>query len=137
MRFKDRFDYSIKVDENVNTDWKIPKMIIQIYVENAIKHGLVPKESGGKLNILLGLDESKLVIFVNDNGVGRRKSKLAIRKMGSLGKGTEMFNSYFDLLNRFNVEKIKAKIFDVMDDDGNPAGTNVSIYIPLSFKYNL
>ena len=37
MRFKDRFDYSIKVDENVNTDWKIPKMIIQIYVENAIK----------------------------------------------------------------------------------------------------
>ncbi len=137
MRFKDRFDYSIEIDRNINRDWKIPKMIIQIYVENAIKHGLVPRDRGGKLNILLELNEGKLVIFVNDNGVGRRQSNLKNEESDSLGRGTEIFNSYFDLLNRFNKEKIKARIFDVVDDEGNPAGTNVSIFIPLSFKYNL
>lgn len=137
MRFKDRFDYSIKIDRNINHDWKIPKMIIQIYVENAVKHGLVSKKSGGQLYVLLKIKSNQLVIEVNDNGVGRKKSGMVKNKPGSLGKGTKIFDSYFDLLNRFNTEKIKAKVLDILDDDGNPAGTQVLIFIPLNYKYNL
>ena len=48
IRFKDKFDYEINVDEEIDTLlYKVPTMLIQPYVENSICHGLMPGENKG------------------------------------------------------------------------------------------
>ncbi|SNR15170.1 sensor histidine kinase [Tenacibaculum jejuense] len=75
LRFKDSFVYHIIVGENVE-EIKIPTMIIQPYVENAIKHGLLHKKSGvKKIRIEFSLEEGVLVSKIIDNGIGIERSK--------------------------------------------------------------
>lgn len=75
LRFKEDFEYTISVEENIE-DIKIPTMIIQPYVENAIKHGLLHKKEGiKKIHIAFALEEKLLVCSIIDNGVGIKKSK--------------------------------------------------------------
>jgi LytS/YehU family sensor histidine kinase len=137
MRFKNRFDFQITVDKNIITDWKIPKMVIQLYVENAIKHGLLHREYGGMLEVRLSMGDDHLKILIKDNGIGRARAQVLNDQEKSLGKGTKIMNEYFELLNRFNEHKIFSNTFDLFDSDGNAAGTEVLVSIPLSFKYSI
>ena len=72
MRFKSAFEYDIKVDESIETyDTFLPPMLIQPIVENAIKHGLLPKENDdNKLEVLFHEENDHLIVHVIDNGVG-------------------------------------------------------------------
>jgi ligand-binding sensor domain-containing protein len=137
MRFKDRFMYEIDVDRNVNHDWRIPKMIVQIYVENSIKHGLIHKETGGVIGVKMEIVNGHLVITIKDNGAGRKNTAIAGGGEGSLGKGTIIMADYFKLLNKFNDVKIRSVTTDLKDASGEPNGTVVQVFIPLNFKYNL
>ena len=71
FRFKDKFDYSIKVSEDVNIkEFLIPPMLLQPYIENAVWHGLRYKETKGKLDISIdqtGKDEIQITIA--DDGI--------------------------------------------------------------------
>ncbi len=68
-RFGDRISYDIKVDEAAMA-CKIPSMIIQPFVENAITHGLEPKEGEGKLLLEITEDAENIYIAIEDDGVG-------------------------------------------------------------------
>lgn len=137
MRFKERFDYKIEIAPQVNYDWKIPKMIVQIYVENSIKHGLIARDSGGMIEVKLDTDANFLIIKVGDNGIGRKSGMQNKSNPDSLGRGTSIMREYFNLLNKYNEEKITSETIDLKDADGHPAGTEVQLFIPLNFKYNL
>ncbi|MGY0041416.1 sensor histidine kinase [Pedobacter sp. NJ-S-72] len=53
-RFGEKFNYTIHVSEEIDQDeTMIPSMILQPYIENAIWHGLMPKEDGGKISIVI------------------------------------------------------------------------------------
>ena len=73
IRFNNRFSMSLKVDDDV-FDLKIPKLIIQPVVENALKHGLEKKKGNGKISIEAFRSEDAIFINVNDNGVGMDES---------------------------------------------------------------
>ncbi len=73
IRFNNRFSMSLKVDDDV-LDLKIPKLIIQPVVENALKHGLEKKKGNGKICIEAFRSEDAIFINVNDNGVGMDES---------------------------------------------------------------
>ncbi|MCK4667422.1 histidine kinase, partial [Candidatus Dependentiae bacterium] len=75
FRFKDKFDYEISIASDVETNILIPQMVIQNFVENAIKHGLKYREKDGMLKINLENDQKKLLITIEDNGIGREKAK--------------------------------------------------------------
>lgn len=72
MRFKDRFDYSIVVDPNVDTESIIiPAMMLQPFIENSIIHGILPDESKkGQIFVHVSLEKDILTIDLIDNGVG-------------------------------------------------------------------
>ena len=75
LRFQHAFTYEMKVDENISVhEDQIPAMIIQPLVENAIKHGLLPKDGDKKLLIEFKkpVNNSQLEVIVEDNGVGRK-----------------------------------------------------------------
>ncbi len=74
-RFRDKFDYEIKMDESINADSiEIPPMLIQPYIENAVWHGLRYKTEKGKLLLHFYKQNGSLVAEVTDDGIGRQKS---------------------------------------------------------------
>lgn len=76
---KARFGKRIKVHYNIEKDllsMKIPPLIIQPLVENAIRHGICKKEEGGTVKIIVKRIQTKLCIMIKDNGVGISKEKL-------------------------------------------------------------
>jgi sensor histidine kinase YesM len=109
---------------------QIPKFLIQIHAENALKHGLAPLETGGFLKIELKNTDSVLQIEIHDNGVGRKNASL--KKGQSTGKGLEIMNELYSLYNKYYSEKIEAEIIDLSDNDGKPSGTRVLINIKRS-----
>ena len=135
LRFENRFKYEIEVDKDVDPKWKIPKMTIQNYIENAVKHGLKHKQSGGLLKINIERKNNHISIQITDNGIGRAEaSKL---NSGSTGMGMQVMDHYFSLLNKYNSVKIRQQITDLYDENGNPAGTKVEVEIPVNIKYNI
>lgn len=135
LRFPDLFDYEIHVSDNVDPNMEVPKMLLQIYVENAIKHGLKPRNEKGFLEIRIEKMEKYFEIQVIDNGIGRARAKEI--STGSTGFGLRVMQEYFDLFNAYNKGKIQHEIIDLFDTENNPCGTNVKIFIPLDFSYKL
>jgi len=74
-RFKEKFDYTINIDENINLeDFSIPPMLLQPYIENAIWHGLRYKEEKGVLEIHISkVDANSISVVIIDDGVGRKR----------------------------------------------------------------
>ena len=133
LRNPDIFDYSIDVADEVEHGMKVPKMLLQIYVENAIKHGLRHKQEKGTLSITIQKVENHVKIEVTDNGIGRAKAKEI--STGSTGFGLQIMEDYFKLFNEYNTSKIQQEIIDLFDDQNNPSGTKINILIPLNFSY--
>ena len=75
MRFGDRFDIELKVGETVDTNIEIPPMLIQPFVENAIKHGLENRQGKGKVSIEIHQTERELICQIKDNGIGIQNAK--------------------------------------------------------------
>lgn len=127
FRFKDLFHYEIKVEKNVDTGLQIPKMLIQVHVENALKHGIRSLKTGGLLHIRVSMTDGKVKIEIEDNGIGREKSKQL--KTESNGIGLKTIQQIIELNNQKNKNHISQKITDVKDVTGNVAGTLVQIFI--------
>ncbi|HAP01193.1 MAG TPA: hypothetical protein DCQ93_04635, partial [Bacteroidetes bacterium] len=71
MRFSDKFEYSIHVNEKINTETiKVPPLILQPYVENSIWHGLLHKSEKGKLKIDINQQNNYIICVIEDNGIG-------------------------------------------------------------------
>lgn len=75
VRFKNRLEYDIDIPEKIRA-CRIPNMVIQPIVENALIHGITPKGEGGKISITAAEDDNKIVISVIDNGNGFNKKVL-------------------------------------------------------------
>jgi ligand-binding sensor domain-containing protein len=71
LRFKNRFNYEIRTAEGLDLfDIKIPPLLVQPYVENALKHGISGKTSGGKVDVFFKEKDAYLEVSIMDNGTG-------------------------------------------------------------------
>jgi hypothetical protein len=127
FRFGDKFDYDIKVDPSIDTEKEVPKMIIQIFTENAIKHGIFHLEKKGQLNIKIFTSEGKLQFEITDNGVGRKFIQGI--ETGSTHRGTYLMEEYIKLLNQIYNDKVHIITDDLYDSSGLAAGTSVRISV--------
>ncbi|MBW7913247.1 MAG: histidine kinase [Taibaiella sp.] len=131
-RFEEKFDYTIKVDKSVNPHKvKIPSLLLQPLVENALNHGIFHSDKKGNLSIIFkidGQDKDTLVCIVDDDGIGRQKSKemrgKIIRKADSYG--TILIKELIDTFNKY--EKINIEI-EYIDKQLPQTGTTVVIRI--------
>ena len=129
IRFKDRFSYDINTDNLSNRAIKIPSLLLQPFVENAIEHGLLNKKEKGHLTIeFLMPDLATLICTVSDDGIGREES----RKISghNLTKEESYGNLLVrDLVNIFNkYENVKVDI-QYNDNKSTEAGTQVIVTI--------
>ncbi len=133
MRFKDKFSYKINIDQKLDMkSSKIPPLLFQPYVENAIWHGLMHKTDGvGKLTIDL-VDEGKhITCIISDNGIGRSEA-LSLKKYNNIkykSSGMTITGRRMELVEKFFDQKFSSKIVDLYDK-GCPSGTRVEINFP-------
>lgn len=136
MRFQEKFEYSIKVDPSIPTDTiTIPSMLIQPYLENAIWHGLLHKETKGYLHFEITLlDQSSLQVIIEDNGIGRRKANELKSKQILTNKsfGMKITEDRIALINKYYQSKTSIKIEDLTSTEGEAMGTRVQLTIPFN-----
>ncbi len=128
FRFNHEFTYTFDIEENdVLLDAQLPPMLLQPYVENAIWHGLMPKEGEKKLTITARLSDRHIICTIGDNGVGRDFSP---RTEGHISRGQEMTRGIFEALRQKDSEA-RIEMIDLIDDQNQPAGTLVKMIIPI------
>ncbi|MFD1616515.1 histidine kinase [Gelatiniphilus marinus] len=129
FRFKDKFDYSITVDENIDVnDFVIPPMLLQPYIENAVWHGLRYKKTKGHLNISIAQTKpDEIKITITDDGIGRQKSKALKTKnqQKQNSKGMGNIKKRVSILNAMYKDKVDVSVTDFQDEDDT--GTKVIV----------
>jgi len=114
-RFADKFDYEIEVDESLNTqNLKVPGMLIQPFLENAIWHGLRYRTEKGFLSLKFEKNNDSLNIFIEDNGIGIEESKKQKTEHQKTRKGRGMKNTLerIALLNDLYKKDISCSVKD-------------------------
>jgi hypothetical protein len=134
MRFSDDFNYELQAGRYVETDLlRIPPMIVQPYVENALKHGLLHKKGAKYLIINFERVGNDLQITIDDNGIGREKA-LELRQLKKEKHhpfATDANYRRIELLNKGRRNNIGVAYTDKTDGQGMASGTKVTITIPL------
>ena len=130
LRYGERFNYEIKIGENVSQKEQVPKLVLHTFAENAIKHGIMSRAEGGilKIRVEKSTDMDYLILFIEDNGVGRVKAEGLSE---STGKGLKLTGEFYDILNQINKKPIKHTILDLYNEKGDSVGTRVEVWVPL------
>jgi hypothetical protein len=135
LRFDQGFNYNITVDDAVDsTMLKVPPLVIQPYVENAIWHGLMHKKDKGHLEIELYQQEGILFCKITDDGVGRKKATQLKNKSESTPKslGMRITADRIAILQDANQDDDNnISVTDLVLPDGSPGGTEVLLKIPV------
>jgi two-component system, LytTR family, sensor kinase len=136
MRFAEGFNYEINLSENIDEDYhQIPPMLIQPFVENSIKHGLLHKQGEKKVEVFFELDEAEenLICTVEDNGVGREKSAQIKSKRVQQHESfsTSATEERLRLLGNGLNGKDLVVYEDLKNEEGEGIGTRVKITIAL------
>lgn len=132
LRASRPFTVTIETDKKVKTDTvRIPPLIIQPYVENAILHGLMPlRDREGHLSITFRMSGDLLECVIDDNGVGRQKAKERSQSDIHHSVGLSITGRRIEILNQDNKETIGVTIEDKISAQGKPEGTRVILLIP-------
>jgi two-component sensor histidine kinase len=129
LRFSGRFSYHINTEPSLDLkSVEVPTLVIQPIVENAIWHGLIPKEGTGHLWIEMRGEGERLVCVVDDDGIGREASRrMKQHKAGHVSKGVSLTHDRIDLYNLLKGNDATMDITDKSDAEGKPSGTRVTI----------
>lgn len=140
FRSSNKFNYELKADDELlHSDFRVPPMLVQPFIENAIHHGLRNKEGGDKqLTVRATLKGDYIIYTITDNGVGRAKAEelKKINRPEHVSYGIQIsrdrlrnFNHRFQFLHE--TDKDDLSITDLYIND-HPAGTRVRLKLKIS-----
>lgn len=128
MRFGEKVYFVFDIDESLDLkDIKVPALVLQPFIENSIWHGLVPKETGGRVLVSVQAKQGAVECIVDDDGIGRELSAKYKSEFGSghLSKGIGLTQARLELDKMLNDREDSIRILDKKNADGSPAGTTV------------
>ena len=135
IRFSNEINFDIRIDEGIDPhNVKIPSLILQPFLENALWHGLssIKGEKNIRLEVTKGEEEGFIDIAITDNGIGReaaetiQKNKVLKRKSVGIDITKERLSNFSrDYQNSFELD-----ILDLFDAAGNASGTKIVLHIP-------
>jgi sensor histidine kinase YesM len=128
FRFDQSFQYQIIVDKSLDAEnIEVPILLLQPYVENAIAHGLLPKQQGPKELIISFVDDQEFIkCTISDTGIGRKASmeQRKILKIERPSRGLELSKQRLRLINeKYSLDRL----IQISDSE---EGTIVEIKIP-------
>jgi streptogramin lyase len=131
LRFSNKFAYETRIDPVLlQDDYKVPPLLIQPFVENAIVHGLAHSDKTGLFLRVSAIREGDFILYsIEDNGIGRRRAGDYNRqyKAGHESVGLLITQRRIDIFNRRHPGGSEIRIIDLYDDQDQPAGTKVQI----------
>lgn len=132
LRFERPFSYEISVDQElIDENIRIPGMLVQPFVENAIWHGLLPKKSGeARILITFRKRKGSTEIMIEDNGVGRQAAeKMRPKDEKRRSYGLQITEERLRISEQKNPDQPVIYIMDLIHEDGSAAGTRVVILL--------
>ena len=128
LRFKDKLHFEIKVDPEIDPlSVEVPSLIFQPYLENAIWHGIKPKEVPSLLVLKIKKIGNKLTCVIEDDGIGR-EAAARLQEQTILNKKSVGMKITQERLQRFGGGRVE--VDDLYQEDGQAAGTRVTLYLP-------
>ena len=131
LRFKEEMEYSIHVDGSIDVqDTMIPTVMIQPFLENAIRHGIFHKKGLGVITLTIDEVDDALRIRIADNGIGMKKSKEinAVSKVSHDSRGLKLLERKKELLKVIEGLEVKVDIKDLLQDN-KVDGTEVQLTV--------
>ncbi len=135
MRLGEKLKYSFRIDPNVDLkSLMVPALIIQPFIENAIWHGIVPK-NGGEVKVRVSGTDETIVCIVEDDGIGRKQSKLNAPDPSLNHESRGVYLSQ----KRLDIQKILTEISATIDtvDKYDEHGENNSLGTKVTITFNL
>ncbi|WP_231632456.1 tetratricopeptide repeat protein [Mangrovimonas sp. TPBH4] len=135
IRFSNEIDFQVKIDDNINTaNVKLPSLILQPFLENALWHGLSSKKNDKKIVLHASkTTDDYVTISITDNGIGRiesekiNKNKLLKRKSVGIALTKARLSNFY----KTYTSPYKIEVENLYDTNHKPAGTKVIIHIPI------
>lgn len=139
MRFEDLFDFYINVESGLDTTKiSFPSLLLQPYLENAIKHGIQnnPSEKGILIVRFYSNNDNLLISEIEDNGIGMKKAKEINQTNQHLyeSRGMDLSANRIKIINRMEGKKITLEIMDKRELSGQSNGTLIRITMPVDLK---
>ncbi len=132
-RFDEGFEFHVGV-MNIDdlSEIYIPSLLIQPFIENSVKHGLMHKRGSKRVDIKFEKKGDSLVVTIEDNGIGRQQSMEINQRTKSKPSSfvTVALNERMDLFNSLYKRKITYEIIDKVDERHSPTGTKILLLIP-------
>jgi len=141
LRFEGKFEYVLDFggDESI-LNQRIPTLLIQPFVENAIWHGISLKQDQiGIIKIFIIETSKSIICTIEDNGIGRRQADQLKKQSPSEHKsrGSLITQQRIDLLSSLYKERFKIEYEDLYNNLGIPTGTKVYVTIPKNITINI
>lgn len=131
LRFDDRFNFSIDIDPEIDAeDIYIPPLLIQPFIENAIKHGIKGRDGKGLITLSIAAEGDILKCIVEDNGVGREKTMKNKEGEDHISLGTQVTMERLEIFRHDKNPNSGLEIIDLEDERGKGVGTKIILNIP-------
>lgn len=131
LRSDNKFSFKMTADpELLEGHYRIPPLIVQPFIENAIHHGLLHRfDKNGELTVSAFLTDNHLHFSIIDNGIGREKAQAlkALNRLDHNSYGLKMSRDRIDLFNAHLENALQ--IYDLVDENGVATGTKVDIIL--------
>jgi|TARA_B110000208_G_scaffold187955_1_gene246780 tetratricopeptide (TPR) repeat protein len=137
LLLEEKLTYQINIAKDLNVDeYKIPPMLIQPFIENAIVHGIELKIKPGNVLLEFKKEKENLKVIIQDDGLGRKKVNEIYekRKSSHLSFSTNITNERIEKMNTESKENIYSTTKDLMEN-GEVCGTIVELILPLKSVY--
>lgn len=131
FRCNNKFSYRLKADDDLlKGDYKVPPLIVQPFIENAIHHGLLNKQGNDReLQVTAKLQDEKIIYSVTDNGIGRKRAGILKERNrpGQKSYGIDITRERISLHNRQSMSE--GLLITDLEEEGHPSGTRAVVTI--------
>jgi len=135
LRFNKKFEFLITSSQAIEDDMALPPLLIQPFVENAILHGMVPKETNGSIQVNFDVKNNQLVCTITDDGIGISKSK-AIKEnsvTAHQSMALEITKKRLEMMEATTAQSASVDISEILTQTGETVGTKVVISLPIQY----
>jgi len=131
MRFGEKLSWEIVVEDGLHPEEiRIPAMILQPFLENALMHGIAPAKIRGRLILQISKSSDRILITIRDNGIGLANSRRLREGNGHRSRGMDLIRRRLELLQQLYGGRIEMQFKDADPEDIQHPGTVVELLIP-------
>ena len=133
LRFHNKFEFYIESSSKVEFNMGLPPLLVQPFVENAILHGMVPKDGHGRIDVNFDVQNGQLICTVTDDGIGISESMLLKEHSVTAHKSMamEITKKRLEIMESTTSKNAQIDIEELQNN--SKTGTRVTLRLPVQY----